>query len=350
MLRSVAFALSACLLLETPSQRAWAHTADELLATESVGASLVLDTKAYNEVSLDNLSLSPAHEEEINSSDLIMVNVDEVMGVRKEADAESEIVGYIYKDCGGIVLERGEEWSLIRSGSLEGYAENKTLLFDEEALEMAKSVGTTTAVGTGEVAYVRSEPNSKSSSYGFLSKNALVEVIEEVDDDWICIGYGKYDGYVQKKFVNVTYNIDHGETLDEMEARKKAEAEYRLKLISQREAIASDEDTEKLLAALIQCEAGGESYEGMLAVGAVVMNRVRSQAYPETVFDVIFATGQFTPVKSGFLSRVYNEGPREICYQAAREALNGYTNVGDMTHFRRKGNKEGYIIGNHVFY
>ncbi len=106
----------------------------------------------------------------------------------------------------------------------------------------------------------------------------------------------------------------------------------------------------RLLGALIQCEAGTVDYQGQLAVGAVVMNRVRSGAYPNTISGVIYASGQFTPAKSGSLTRVYNAGPKAICMQAAREVLNGYTNIGDMTHFRRRGTHDGFEIGNHVFY
>ena len=58
-------------------------------------------------------------------------------------------------------------------------------------------------------------------------------------------------------------------------------------------------DTRELFARLIQCEAGEEPYEGQVAVGAVVMNRVRSGAYPNTVKGVIYASGQFTPAGSG---------------------------------------------------
>lgn len=63
-----------------------------------------------------------------------------------------------------------------------------------------------------------------------------------------------------------------------------------------------------LLAALIYCEAGGESYEGQLAVGSVVMNRVRSQAYPNSVSGVIYQGGQFSPVASGRLATVLGSG------------------------------------------
>ena len=53
-----------------------------------------------------------------------------------------------------------------------------------------------------------------------------------------------------------------------------------------------------LLAALIQCEAACQPYEGQVAVGAVVMNRVNSGAYPNTIAGVIYASGQFTPTRS----------------------------------------------------
>ena len=60
-------------------------------------------------------------------------------------------------------------------------------------------------------------------------------------------------------------------------------------------AMAASVDDVTLLAALIQCEAGSESYEGQLAVGAVVMNRVRSGAYPGSIYGVIYESGQVTP-------------------------------------------------------
>lgn len=105
-----------------------------------------------------------------------------------------------------------------------------------------------------------------------------------------------------------------------------------------------------LLASLIQAEAGGEPYEGQLAVGAVVMNRVRSGAYPGTIADVISAPGQFGPAATGRVAAIMAAGPRASCVQAAQAALNGETTVGSLTHFRRAGGIDGLIIGNHVFY
>ena len=86
-------------------------------------------------------------------------------------------------------------------------------------------------------------------------------------------------------------------------------------------------------------------------MGAVVMNRVRSAAYPNTIHGVIYASGQFTPAQSGKVNRVYESGKiKESCIQAAQEALSGVSNVGDLTHFRRNNGRQGLVIGNHVFY
>ena len=60
----------------------------------------------------------------------------------------------------------------------------------------------------------------------------------------------------------------------------------------------------ELLAALIECEAGGEPYEGKLAVGSVVLNRVASSHFPNSVVGVIYQSGQFSPVASGRFATV----------------------------------------------
>ena len=87
-----------------------------------------------------------------------------------------------------------------------------------------------------------------------------------------------------------------------------------------------------------------------MAVGAVVMNRVRSSAYPSTIYDVIYASGQFTPAGNGKVDRVIANGVMPICLQAAQEVLSGYSNVGGATHFRRVGYHDGIVIGVQVFW
>ena len=107
----------------------------------------------------------------------------------------------------------------------------------------------------------------------------------------------------------------------------------------------------ELLAALIQCEAGGEPYVGQVAVGSVVMNRVEAAEHPSSIPDVIYAAGQFSPVRNGSLSRTLSTGDiSQSCRQAAIEALAGSEPVGDKLYLRRVNGRHGQVIGNHVFY
>lgn len=112
------------------------------------------------------------------------------------------------------------------------------------------------------------------------------------------------------------------------------------------------EDDLYLLANLIYCEAGGEPYAGQLAVGSVVINRVLSSKYPDTVVGVIYQNKQFSPVASGRLALALSENrATPQCYQAAQEAMSGVTNVGNCVYFRTPiEGLTGINIGGHVFY
>ena len=106
---------------------------------------------------------------------------------------------------------------------------------------------------------------------------------------------------------------------------------------------------QELLAALIYCEAGNQPYEGQVAVGAVVMNRVRSGSYPNTITEVIYQSGQFGPAMTGWLDSVLASGSySDTARQAAADAIAGSNPVGDCLYF---GNGNwGIKIGDHYFH
>ncbi len=112
------------------------------------------------------------------------------------------------------------------------------------------------------------------------------------------------------------------------------------------------EGDRKLLANLIYCEAGGEPYEGQVAVGAVVMNRVLSHQFPDTIVGVIYQNRQFSPVASGRLELALTQDKAtEKCYRAADEAMSGISNVGSCIFFRTPiPGLTGIAIGGHIFY
>lgn len=105
-----------------------------------------------------------------------------------------------------------------------------------------------------------------------------------------------------------------------------------------------------LLGAIIQCESDGEPYEGKLAVGSVVLNRVKSSYFPNTISGVIYQSGQFSPVASGRLAYRLETGVNSTCLQAAQEVLNGNITLNCLYFRTNNGIIEGTVIGNHVFY
>lgn len=165
------------------------------------------------------------------------------------------------------------------------------------------------------------------------------------------------------------------EEIDSLEEELAAQLEYEAELEAQREAeeaahaaelaaieaantgeayVSTDSGDLELLAAIIYCEAGGEIYEGKLAVACVVINRVRSSSYPNTISGVIYQSGQFSPASSGRLATVLANGlTTESCYDAAAYVLAGnlpYPNFLSFCSASVSLSISTTVIGNHQFY
>ena len=303
------------------------------------------------------------------TKELAMANVNSTLNVRSDASEEAKIIGYLYRDCGGSILDEKDGWSLIQSGALKGWCSNEFLLTGDDAIGMAEDVGQWLVTINTEAVRVRKDPSEDSDVVTIMSKSDIADFVEIVDDDWVGIDINGELGYIGNLYVNIEFHIDEGETKEQIETRNKIEeqirkaaeekaaAEAKKQINANKEkyttnlgAVSADADEVRLLAALIYCEAGNQSYEGMVGVGAVVMNRVKSPAYPNTMYSVIYASGQFTPALSGKVARIYESGPPQLCYQAAMAAINGETTVGNATHFRRNNGRLGYVLGDHVFW
>lgn len=128
-----------------------------------------------------------------------------------------------------------------------------------------------------------------------------------------------------------------------------------------------------MLTAMIYCEARGESYEGQLAVGYVITNRIRSSKFPNDLESVLRQGNQFEPAGSGRfdivltaywerIPGIIGQSEWDSCQKAALECVNGESNVGECLFFRTHApvpqlaeNLEAagvpyWIIGNHIFY
>ena len=109
-----------------------------------------------------------------------------------------------------------------------------------------------------------------------------------------------------------------------------------------------------LLSRLIYAEARGEPYTGQVAVGAVVLNRVKSSSFPNTISGVIYQSGAFSVVNDGQI----NLTPNETAKKAARDAMNGWDpSYGSIYYFNPNTATSAWIwsrphvvtIGNHRF-
>ena len=105
-----------------------------------------------------------------------------------------------------------------------------------------------------------------------------------------------------------------------------------------------------MMAAIIECEAGNQSYEGKLAVGSVIVNRINSPKFGNTLQAVLYAPSQFSPVASGRFAIV--RGADAECTKAAKEVLNGHITINALYFhmYNSEVDNGGTVIGDHVFY
>lgn len=137
--------------------------------------------------------------------------------------------------------------------------------------------------------------------------------------------------------------------LEEEAFRERQEQLKREQEEAEKQKVTLTAEEQALLASIIFCEAGNQPYEGQVAVGAVIMNRVKSGSYPNSVAEVIYQSGQFGPAMTGWLDTVLASGSyTPAAMQAAVDAASGINPIGECLYF---GNGDyGILIGDHYFH
>lgn len=267
-------------------------------------------------------------------------NVESYAIIRAEASSDSEQTGVLLP--GRAVTVEGQEgdWSRISSDGVEGYIRSDLLVFGEEARVHYQNVCGFTGTVTASSLRVRTQPSLEAETVGSLGNNRQVKVLG-AEGEWYQVSYNGSSAYVYSDYVSLENAIQGAMTVDEyQESQSQAVSGS---------AVSADSGDLAMLAALIECEAGGESYTGKVAVGAVVLNRVRSGSFPNDIAGVIYQSGQFSPVSSGKFQSVLSRGARSDCYEAAAAALAGENPVGNCLYFN-SGSGRGIQIGNQHFY
>lgn len=290
--------------------------------------------------------------------DKVMADVEDFLCIREKGDADAAVVGKLYPTSVATVVKEGKTWTKIKSGSVKGYVKNEYLLFGSEAYANAKKVCKKYAYVQTDGLRVRSEADEDAKVLTVADKGDKLEYNKKADkvDGWVAVTVKAGSGYVAADYVKVKLGTTEAVSIEEeLKAQKEKEAKAAKASVravaTQNAPTSASVDDTTLLAAIIQCEAGSEPYEGKVAVGAVVLNRMRSGSWPNSISGVIYQSGQFSPVRNGALSRALSGGNiSSSCKSAAAEALAGSDPTGGKMYFHRANGRDGLIIGNHVFY
>lgn len=299
----------------------------------------------------------------------LMPKVEESLNVRAQADEQSDIVGKLYKGSVADIVENDGTWAHIKSGNVDGYVNVSYCVTGTDALSYAyDTCGEIATVNTdGLRVRETADTNSKALEVADQGKTYQVDRAAQAPDGWIAVVCDSQTGYIAADYATRSLNTRVGITIEEEQAQIAAQKEAERKAAEEKaakeaakaakeskktettqgEAVSAGADDLTLLAAIIECEAGGESYECQLAVGAAVINRVKSGSYPNSISGVIYQKGQFGPASSGKLARKLSGRISSSCYSAAQEAMSGVDNTGGCTSFNDHGS--GISIGNMKF-
>ena len=335
-------------------------------------------------------------------SDKCAANRDDV-NVRAEASTDSAIVGHMNIGACGDVLAQADGWVQITSGDVKGYVKADYVTVGEEAYALAKKYYSMTAVAKEDGINLRAAASKDAEVVGAVYENVTYTVTpEKTDDAWVCLQVATgAEGYASADYMEVTEGYRVAEPVDEVEAENDATSEDTASTTEEKKATGSVEEnkqttqttTEKpsttqqttteattqannsstigsssrtpvslsdadinLMAAVMTLECGSESYEGQLAVANVILNRLQSGAWGNTISSVVYAANQFSVVSDSRLQGLIQNGAQASCIQAARDACAGNNNIGDLMSVRPARNVDTSTlgtykqIGNHVFF
>ena len=322
-------------------------------------------------------------DEEKEWNNKLMADVDEFLYVRKSADADSEIVGKMYKCDRAVIKDEGSEWTKIASGNVKGYVKNDYCVTGQKAYAYAKKNCKTVAKVEIDGLRIRKKASTDAGVVKTVASGDKLVVNTKADakDGWVAVKVDSQTCYVSEDYVTVALKTGKAITIEEEIAAQKEEEERKAKeeaakqeaakksaqsasssssasngqtttiSSSQGTSLTASADDETLLAALIQCEAGGQSQQCMIAVGAVVVNRVHSGSFANSIRGVIYQRGQFGPASSGRLESRLASGVSASARQAAQAALAGNDPTGGAKYFKlASSGHAGVVIGPIVFY
>ncbi len=157
-------------------------------------------------------------DEEESFKSLVIAKVNDYVNVRSIPSEEGEIVGKLYDKSVGSFISEQDGWYEIKSGSVTGYVKGEYCVTGDDAVELAKQVGTRIATVTTTTLKVRQEPGLDTTVLGMVPIEDQLVVTEELDD-WVKVNIEEGDGYVSTDYVTLSTEFVQAESKAEEEAR-----------------------------------------------------------------------------------------------------------------------------------
>ena len=338
---------------------------------------------------LTSVMMMGAYTTTAMASGIGVIDAKDMLDIHAEANTASAVVGQVMDDGHVAILTKYNDWVQIQAGEIAGWvpAENlvETEISNEEAVAANEQVIAERTGATASEDEFFAEEEVQQDETAALQAEASEAAQNEIEEVQTAEEAARLEAEAQAKAAaeeaarleaEAQAKAAEEAARIEAEAQAKAAAEEAARIEAEAQAKAAEEAARlaaeaqqaalaaqaaqtaaisaeelKLLANIIYCEAGSESYVGKVAVGNVIMNRVKSASQPNTITEVVYAKGQFSPVRNGSLQRALSSDKADAaCYQAAIEALAGAQPVGGKLFFRRNNGRSGQVIGHHVFY
>lgn len=163
-------------------------------------------------------------EEEKEFSKLVIAKVNDYVNIRSMPSEEGEILGKLYDKSVGNFIQEEDGWYKITSGNVTGYVKGEYCVTGEEAVALAKEVGTRVATVTTTTLKVREAEGVDAPVLGLVPIDEELSVIEELDG-WVKVDIEEGYGYVSSEFVSLRTDFVKAESREEEEARLKKEEE-----------------------------------------------------------------------------------------------------------------------------
>lgn len=301
-----------------------------------------------------------------------VVTADEIM-IYENTSEDSAVLGMASTGAVAEVIANDGEWTLVESGKVRGYIKSQYILTGDAAGEYASKYYRMTAIVKEDGVRVRSTASKDSVYLAIVNEGERYEVLQAptAASNWAKVRIdNKTEGYIFGDLlaVNGTYpKIVSAEdmpkvvgsitecTVEEVEEKPITETGRGQITVpyTPRNPVSLSEEDLNLMAKIVSCESRGESYEGKLAVANIILNRLESGEYGDSIYDVVFSKNQFSCTFDGSFE---NTGINAECMEACRNACDGINNIGTFdcfltTEIAKYNDYRRYtVIGNHVFY